>query len=398
MALPMGFKSVHDERRLLKWIFGVGVGVLTICLAFTNMTGAWEETGAFWFTGLALGAEIMLVAAFSLIILAETRARQIIGGLVFIGLAWFCVENGKAAIKHWMADVFIDAPEALRSRADLADAEAAKLDTLPTDTKTEASEQRRLDREELAALNVELDLMTSSRIAEAQRRLTALGLYEGRIDGIRAELTEAAMRARGETIRNRMAVLQSKLDTGSAQDSAVMALAPAQTKREEAITLRTQADEAGFREVWAQILLLVAEAARSFGVWAFLMAGTRESARYGRRKDDRVEDEAEDEPDAPPKQEREAPEPAPAEDTAEDEAPEAEAEAPPVEEPEPVVEPEPEPVIKDEAPAEPANDEPPPKPKVGDPGKGGESTAFNHETGQMDDSIPVGPPGMEKAA
>lgn len=364
MALPLGLSSVHDERRLLKWIFGVGIAFITLFLAITNATGAWVATKSWAFTGLAIGAEIALVAAFSLIVLGETRWRQAVGALVFIGLAWFCVENGKAAVKHWMADVFIDAPEALRSRADLADAEAAKLDTLPTDTKTEASEQRRLDREELAALNVELDLMTSSRIEEAQRRLTALGLYEGRIDGIRAELTEAAMRARGETIRNRIAVLQSKLDTGSAQDSAVMALAPAQAKREEAITLRTQADEAGFREVWAQILLLVAEAARSFGVWAFLMAGTRESARYGRRATDRAEDHAihdnvgdlrgpVDEPDI---------------DAAIDAA---------------VAEPE------------------PPKPKNRGAQKGGESTAFNRETAKVDDSIPIDPPGAfdaERAA
>lgn len=357
MALALGFKDVHEERRALKWIFGTGIFFITLFLAITNATGAWVATKSWAFTGLAIGAEIALVAAFSLIVLGETKWRQGVGIVVFCGLAWFCVENGKAAVKHWMADVFIDAPEALRSRADLADAEAAKLDSLPTDTKTEATEQRRLDREELAALNVELDLMTSSRIAEAQTRLAALGLYEGRIDGIRAELTEAAMRARGEEIRRRIAVLQSKLDTGSAQDSAVMALAPAQTKREEAITLRTQADEAGFREWWAQILLLVAEAARSFGVWAFLMAGTRQSARYGRRKEDRGED---------------APEPVP--------EPDIDASI-------------------DEALAEPTPE--PPKPKKPNAQKGGESAAFNHETGKVDDSIPVDEPGVfdaERAA
>jgi hypothetical protein len=392
MALPLGLASVHDERRLLKWIFGIGIALITVFLAITNGTGAWVATKSWAFTGLAIGAEIALVAAFSLIVLGETRWRQAVGALVFIGLAWFCVENGKAAVKHWMSDVFIDAPESLRSRADLADAEATKLDTLPTDTKTEASEQRRLDREELAALNVEPDLMTSSRIAEAQRRLTALGLYEGRIDGIRAELTEAAMRARGETIRNRMAVLQSKLDTGSAQDSAVMALAPAQAKREEAITLRAQADEAGYREWWAQILLLVAEAARSFGVWAFLMAGTRDSARYGRRATDRVEDEQ----GAPPTQEREteAPGREPAQ-TAPVDQDEAETQAP-------EVQPEPEPAPVDDLFDEPANDAPveteAERQRRLNAQKGGLSNAFGNEVSAMDDSIPVDPPGMEQAA
>ena len=330
----------------------------------------------------------MLVAAFSLIILAETRWRQAVGAVVFAGLAWFCVENGKAAIRHWMDDVFIDAPDALRSRAALADAEAAKLDTLPSDTKTENTEQRRIDREELAALRVEYQQMLAQDpqgIMAAQTALKARGDYLGAIDGIRADLTEAAMEKRGAEITARINVLQAKLDEGSAQNAAVTALAPAQAKREEAITLRTQADEAGFREVWAQILLLVAEAARSFGVWAFLMAGTRESARYGRRKDDRVEDDAGEAEDAPQEQERGTPDPQEAsEEIAEGEAEtQAEAEAEPV---------------ADTAEPEPANDEPPPKVKNPGAVKGGESTAFNHETGQIDDSLPVDPPGMEQAA
>lgn len=352
MAISLGLKSVHEERRLLKWIFGIGVGVLTFCLAFTNMTGAWVETEAVWFTGLALGAEIMLVAAFSLIVLAETWPRQLVGAIVFAGLAYFCVENGKAAIRHWMSDVFVDSPEALRSRADLADAEAAKLDTLPADTKGELTEQRRMDREELAALRVEQKQMQAQDeqgIIVAQTALKAQGKYKGVIDGIRADLTEAAMVQRGAEIEDRIKVLQAKLDEGGAQDAAVSALAPAQAQREAAINYRKQAKEVGQREWWAQILLLVAEAARSFGVWAFLMAGTRESARYGRRHDDRVEDNAAGEAeDAPQEQERReaGPQEAP-EETAESEAEtQTEAEA----------EPEADPV---EDTAEPANEEPP---------------------------------------
>lgn len=348
MAIPMGLKSVHEERQLLKWIFGGGVAILTVSLAFTNMTGAWVETKAVWFTGLALGAEIMLVAAFSLIVLAETRWRQAVGVLVFAGLAYFCVENGKAAIRHWMDDVFVDSPEALRSRAALADGEAGKLDTLPADTKGEAIEQRRIDREELAALRVEYQQMLAQDeqgIIVAQTALKAQGKYKGAIDGIRADLTEAAMVQRGAEIAERIAVLQAKLDENGAQDAAVTALAPAQAKREEAITLRTQADKAAYREWWAQILLLVAEAARSFGVWAFLMVGTRESARYGRRKDDRLEDDLEPE-DAPKEPERQEPQP-----EIKDEPEVKTEETPP--EPEPAPEPDP---IEEQAP--PTEEEP----------------------------------------
>lgn len=374
MALPLGFKSVHDERRLLKWIFGAGVALITFFLAITNVTGAWVETGSWAFSGLALGAEIALVAAFSLIILGETRWRQAVGAIVFVGLAWFCVENGKAAVKHWMDEVFVGSVSELEAKAELMNAEAAKLDALPEDTKTEAAETRAADREELAALRVEqrqMQAQDKQGIETAQLSLKAQGKYKGPIDGIRADLTEAAMDQRGAEIATRISVLQSKLDEGGAQVGALAALAPAQTARLEAIKLTDQAKEVEERERWAQILLLVAEAARSFGVWAFLMAGTRESARYGRRATDRVEDQE----DAPPKQERETPAAEGPEVIPEETETPTEAETETVREPEP------------------------PKPRG--PAKGGESTQFDRETGKMDDALKIDPTGvadMEKAA
>lgn len=404
MALPMGLKSVDDERRLLKWIFGIGIVLITFFLAITNGTGAWVETKSWAFTGLAVGAEIALIAAFSLIILGETRWRQAVGALVFVGLAWFCVENGKAAVKHWMADVFVGSPAELQAQADLMTAEAAKLDALPEDTKVEAAATRADGREELAALRVELDLMASAtRIREAQTRLKALGLYTGPIDGIRADLTEGAMLARGEAVSNRMAILQAKLDEGGAQVGALAALAPAQTARLEAIRLTTQAKEVRDRGRWAQILLLVAEAARSFGVWAFLMAGTRESARFGRRAGDNVE-EAEVAPQEP--QRAPAPDQTEALVQEETEAPtETEAVDEVVDEAvvEPVLEPLPAPVVDpidaaiDAAVGEPEPIPEPPPRVVGDPKKGGDSTAMNHEINAIDDSIPIDPPEARAA-
>lgn len=396
MALPMGLQSVDDERRLLKWVFGVGIALITVFLAITNAVGAWVATKSWAFTGLAVGAEIALVAAFSLIILGETRWRQAVGALVFVGLAWFCVENGKAAVKHWMSDVFVGSPEELRARADLMSTEAGKLDALPEDTRAEAAETRAADREELAALRVELDLMASStRIREAQTRLKALGLYTGPIDGIRADLTEAAMLARGEAVSNRIAILQAKLDEGGAQVGALAALAPAQTARLEAIQLETQAKEVVERERWAQILLLVAEAARSFGVWAFLMAGTRESARYGRRAGDLDENHIIQNNVG----DLRGPDPEPV------------IPAPIIQ---PVVEPvgelDPGSAVKDYLTAQtepPAVDpidaaideavrEPAPR-MFGDPKKGGSSNAMNHEINAIDDSIPIDPPEARAA-
>jgi hypothetical protein len=280
MGISLGLKSVHQERRLMKWGLGIGLGLMTFALAFVNGTGAWVSTNSLAFTALAVGAEIALVFMFSLVVLSETRLRQIVGGAIFCGLAWFCVENGKAGIRHWMEDSFAGTPSALRAEADLLEAEALRLDTLPDDTREEATEDRRALRDEMAALRAELELMNSeTRISEAQRHLTSLGLYTGRIDGIRAELTESAMRQRGEAVRRRMEILQFRLDDAGTTSAVEGALAPAQDRRLKAIELRTQADEVVRREWWAQILLVVAEAARSFGVWAFLMAGTRKTAR-----------------------------------------------------------------------------------------------------------------------
>lgn len=264
----------------MKWGLGLGLLIMTAALAFVNGTGAWVSTNSVAFTFLAVGAEIALVFMFSLVILSETKPRQIVGFLIFCGLAWFCVENGKAGIRHWMSEVFVGSPVALRAEADLLDAEALKLDSLPADTREEATEDRRALREEMAALRAELELMNSeTRISEAQRHLTSLGLYTGRIDGIRAELTESAMRQRGEAIRRRMEILQIRLDDSGTTTVVEGAMAPSQERRLRAIELRTQADEVVRREWWAQILLIIAEAARSFGVWAFLMAGTRKTAR-----------------------------------------------------------------------------------------------------------------------
>jgi len=264
----------------MKLGLSIGLALMTLALSVVNGTGAWVSTNSVAFTGLAIGAEIALVFMFSLVVLSETYLRQVVGGLIFMGLAWFCVENGKAGLRYWMADVFVGSPEALRSEADLLDAEALKLDSLPDDTAAEATEDRRAVREEQAELKAELDLMTSqTRIEEAQGRLIALGLYTGRIDGIRAELTENAMRQRGELIRKRLEILQIRLDDNGGASVAETALAPAQERRLEAIKKRTQADEVDKRELWAQFLLVIAESARSFGVWAFLMAGTRKTAR-----------------------------------------------------------------------------------------------------------------------
>lgn len=64
-------------------------------------------------------------------------------------------------------------------------------------------------RAEIADLSAERDLMTSDRIAEAQTRLAALGLYRGKVDGARGPVTLTAMADRGAEVRKRLETLDA---------------------------------------------------------------------------------------------------------------------------------------------------------------------------------------------
>lgn len=264
------------ERLLMKRIAAGGILLLTAGLLFLNTTGAYQASGGnIYYTASVAGAEILVAVAFGFVVIAQTWVRRIVCAVIFVGLMWACLENGKLAIQQSFDSVFVDTSAALRAKADVADSEAVEIDQRKMSVRDTAGEDLSRVRDEIATLNLELELMTSStRIAEAQTRLAALGLYTGRIDGIRAELTESAMRARGESIRRRLAVLEEREGSAGVITGSVAGADPAAAKRIEAIRLRAQADEVDYRTVWMHIILIAFEAARSFGVWAFLMVST----------------------------------------------------------------------------------------------------------------------------
>lgn len=264
------------EKRIMKYWAGAGIGVITLGLLGLNTTGAYGASGGNWlYTMSVAGAEILVAVAFGFTVLAQTWLRRIVCGVIFAVLLWACIENGKLAIQRSFSDVFVDTSEALRAKAAVAEAEAVELDGMKLDVRANAGEDLSRVRNEIAELNLELELMTSeTRIAEAQTRLAALGLYTGRIDGIRADLTETAMRARGESIRRRLAVLEEREASAGTITGVASAADPAAAKRIEAIRLRTQADEVDYRTFWMHLILIALEGARSFGVWAFLMVST----------------------------------------------------------------------------------------------------------------------------
>lgn len=249
------------------WTRGVaaaGVFIVTIFMVLLNTTGAWIASHNVYYTGVIAGVEILEVVVLVLILSAPTRARKIVGAIVFCAIIYVCVENGKISVEESFKDIFKDeqgqtlSPEALRLKANLAQSDA---DTL----KVDAPKDRNALATEIAELKVEQQLMMSDTppgIREAQISLKAKGAYTGPIDGLREDLTEDAMLKRGEQIRKRLDVLTARAESG---------VTPASDKGAEAINLRAKANEIDGRVIWLNILLFAIAGINAAGVWAFVV-------------------------------------------------------------------------------------------------------------------------------
>ena len=229
---------------------------LTVALAWLNVTGAWIVSQSPQYTAVVFFVEVLAATCLVLILASPTWPRKLVGSIVFAALIYVCVENGKMAVEESFKGIFTESAVALRAKAGIATTDAADL-------KVEAPADRKAVSDEIAELKVEQALMASdTRIEEAQTRLTALGLYTGRIDGKREELTESAMRKRGEAIRIRLDMLTAKAEAGTT---------PASNKSIEAVELNAKAAEIEWRTVWMNLLLFAVEGARSAGLWAFVV-------------------------------------------------------------------------------------------------------------------------------
>ncbi|MGH3055951.1 MAG: hypothetical protein ACRDL7_13335, partial [Gaiellaceae bacterium] len=244
------------------WTRGIAafaVFVVTFFMVLLNTTGAWLASHNWYYTGVIAGVEILEVVVLVLILAAPTRARKIVGAIVFCAIIYVCVENGKISVQESFKDIFKDengqtlSPEALRLKATLAQDDANVL-------KVDAPKDRNAVADEIAALKVEQQLMTSDTppgIRAAQLSLKSQGAYTGPIDGLRERLTEDAMLLRGEQIRKRLDVLTAKAESG---------VTPATDKGTEAINLNAKANEIDEREVWLNILLFAIAGINAAGV------------------------------------------------------------------------------------------------------------------------------------
>lgn len=260
-----------------KWATRIFIGVLVLSLLmvtaglfFMNIEGGWLASGGnLPYTTVIGGVE--LLAAVSLTLAVRRRGLQrVVGILIFAASVWICIENGKFSIHHHFADKFPDRPDVLEAKADALEAQADLIKKDPEAARTGL--QMRLDRKiaDKVKAEDEVDLMTDpSRIREAQERLQALGLYEGRIDGIKDKLTEDATRKRGVDLNRQIQQLTGEIEEldvlvqSSASEGGILGL------KMEAIALRGQADTAREGTTWMNRLLLGTELARSFGFWAY---------------------------------------------------------------------------------------------------------------------------------
>ena len=148
-----------------------------------------------------------------------------------------------------------------------------------------------------------MSAQSPEKIKEAQALLIAQGKYYGIADGLRGELTEAAMRARGEEIAGELERLGDR-EAGLAAGVVTAGLSAAAPQvdadgnrilsvAEQRADFEDRSRKASQAALWIEIMLWVLEGARSLGLWVYVTTITTKTANVPGR-------EAEAEPDVEP--------------------------------------------------------------------------------------------------
>jgi hypothetical protein len=310
MALP--FLKSESEENATQAIAFIGICIMTVGLTIMNVTGAIAGSvgttpGQIIIRGaLAIilsGAELLAAVALVRVMLAQNNLRKIVGSVLFLGLAWACIQNGKRAV-HLVYPEFAESAALLTAKADVAAADAVDLAA----AKKAAIEATPIElaavRTKIAKLEDEKDLMAAQspeKIFEAQTVLIAAGKYFWEADGLRGEETEKAMRSRGEEIANELKLLKRREENLSAGAVMVSASTAAGAKVTDPAVMKAdledKARKATAATIWLEVMLWVFEGARSFGLWALVATIT---APKNRRKDDAPEAPEEVEEDEAP--------------------------------------------------------------------------------------------------
>ena len=317
----------------MKWVLGIGLVVLSVGIGSFNTWGAWVRSEHFSWTMVVVGAEVMMFVALGLGVIASTRIRKAGCFIITAALAWFCVQNGKFAVKEMFAEIY-ETPAGERIDPETLEAQAKILrDQAPTLTAAaEKAEDRRGDelarvRREIAELETERSLMLvevsdptqfNQQVLRAQQSLQARGEYGGNLDGVYGPLTRQAMLSRGADISTELSILKTEeralnptaaigADEVDINDigTVAVALTPAQRALAGAAKLEEQAKEIRSLNAWGERALWVVEIARSFSVWAFLMTVTAKTVKTTVKEEEEPElpePEAEPENDNKPEE------------------------------------------------------------------------------------------------
>jgi hypothetical protein len=323
--------------------------MITATLALLSVSGAIamsEGDGFKWiirivFALLIAGAEILAAVIFVRAILAGSKLKMFVCLLIWLGLAWTCVQNAKEGAHAIFGSRYDLSSTELAEQARIAGEEAATLATAQDAAIGGTGAELERVRTQIAELKTEQQIMASMSpegISKAQSLLLAQGLYFGSVDGIRQDKTESGMRARGEAIQREMTTLKARED-GLMQGQASPVQQATSDRRMKEVALKAAADKAWWDGVKLEVMLWVLEAARSLGLWAAFTNVTAGNVSRVRSREDEL---AEAEHQARLAAIRAAMVPAAPPIAAE---PDLARIAAPEQEPAPVVTPEPEPIV-----------------------------------------------------
>lgn len=281
MSLP--FLRAESEETATQAAAFVAVCIITVGLATMNvmgvLAGSQGSSVGQWIIRISLaiivcGAELLAAVILVRVMLAPNWWRRLAGAIILIGVAWACIQNGKRAV-HLIYPEFAESSALLEAKAGIAGTEAGLIAEARGKAIDATPEELARVRTDIAALKAEQQLMASQspeKIKEAQSLLIAQGKYFGQVDGIRRELTEAAMRSRGEEIARELTNLglrEEALAAGAvtaAAGVAAMAENPAILQAD----LADRARKAREATIWVEVMLWVFELARTFGLWALV--------------------------------------------------------------------------------------------------------------------------------
>ncbi len=285
------FKNEADATRKFALF---AVVIITLGLASLSVTGiiataTWTFLSVLPTLGLiiaVLGAEALATVAFIRTLTAPTRLRKVAGSLIFLGLAAIGVHNAENGAHVVWPDRFEESSGSLAAKAELAGEEAEKLGKTAEAAAAATPAELERVRKQMADLRVEQKKMAAQSpegVKEAQALLLAQGKYYGSVDGIRQNLTEAAMRARGEEIQGELAEL-SERERMLASGLSTPVQSASTDKRLAQIENADKASAAFWAWFWLILMLCTLEGARSLSLWALITDMTGADANMDRKR------------------------------------------------------------------------------------------------------------------